>query len=137
PGSGKRVVPKVRVPITIALKVRFASVDRQCQADIASATVEVCPHDAGELILEAVAFLGNAEATVELEALEVLLQDEVGHTGNGVGAVCCRGTTRDDLYALDCRGWNRADVDDARGVRRGGTASIHQDEVAVRTDTAQ
>src|SRR5690606_17504771 len=27
PGSGKRVVPKVRVPITIALKVRFASVE--------------------------------------------------------------------------------------------------------------
>ena len=54
---------------------------------IAAAVVEVGTHDAGDLVLEAVAVLADAHLGIELEALEVLLQDEVGHARDRVGAV--------------------------------------------------
>src|SRR5690606_5642572 len=93
--------------------------------------------DARQLVLEAVAFLGDADLAVELEALEVLLEDEVGHAGDRVSAVGRRGAARDDLDALDRGRRDRGDVDHARGVRRGRATSVYEHQVAVRADAAQ
>src|SRR5207344_2436492 len=98
------------------------------QADVAAAVREVGPHDARELVLEPVTFLGDADAAVELDALEVLLEDEVGDAGDRVGTVSRRGTARDDLDALDRGGRDRGDVGHARSVRRGRTAAVDEDE---------
>ncbi len=110
---------------------------RHGDADVAAALVEVRAHDAGDLVFEAVAGMRDRRLTVELEALEVLLQDEVGHAGDGVRAIGRRGTARDDLDALDGGRRDGVDVDDARGVARRGATAIEQHEVAVGTEAAQ
>ncbi len=72
-----------------------------------------------------------------IEALEILLQDEVHDAGDGVGAVHRRGAAGDDFHALDRRGGDRVDVDDEQGVGGLRAAAVDQHEIAIGAEAAQ
>ena len=133
----QRIGQTICVPVAIALIVGFTRVHRHGEADVAAAVGEVGAHDARQLVFEAVAFLGDAHLAIEFEALEILLKDEVGHTGHGVGTIGCRGTAGDDLDTLDRGRRNGADVGHARCVRRRRATPVDQHERTVGTDAAQ
>ena len=135
--TDRSIGPQILVPFTVTLEVGFTGVDRHREADVAAAIVKIGTDNTGKLVFEAVTFLGEAHLTVEFEAIEVLLQDEVGNTGDSVGTVGCRSTTRDNFNALDSGRRDRRDVGNARCVRWCRATTVEQDEVTVGTDTAK
>src|SRR5690606_18689460 len=93
PAGGSRIVPQVPVDRIVSLQHQLARVDRHGEADVAATVGEVGADDAAELILEAFPVLGKTHRGVELNALEVVFQDKVGHASHGVRAVSGRGAS--------------------------------------------
>ncbi|MNV27973.1 hypothetical protein D3C71_1191440 [compost metagenome] len=94
----------------------------------------------GEVIRLArtVALVELTEVGVGFRAVEVLAQDDVDHTGDGVRAVNGRGAVLQDFNALDCSGRNGVEVD--RAAQAGATnptTTIDQDQRAARTQITQ
>ena len=81
--------------------------------------------------------LGVGIADIDRGAFEVVLENEVDDTADGVGTVHGRRTARNDLDALDCRRGNRVGVDHHGGIDRHGATTVDQHEVTVRTEAAQ
>src|SRR6185437_6290500 len=94
-------------------------------------------HEDGPSELVAVARLGDAVLHVDLQALEVLLQDEVRDTADRIGAVYGGGATGDDLDAIDHRRRNAVDVRHHERVDGRRAVAIDQYETAVRAEAAQ
>ena len=88
-------------------------------------------------MLLAVVAVGDAGLRVNVEAFEVVLQNEVHDAGDGVGAVDGRRAARDDLDALDHRFREQVDVDSAEPIRRHHPAAVEQHERALRAQAAQ
>ncbi|ETC88871.1 hypothetical protein XHC_1656 [Xanthomonas hortorum pv. carotae str. M081] len=85
-----------------------------------------------------VALIGQAGLRARLEAGEVLLEDEVDHTGHCVGAVHGRGATGDDFDTFDP--FHRDRVDVHRGRARAGThmaTPVDQYQGAIHAHAAQ
>src|SRR5690606_18921004 len=131
------ISPKPGIVRVVALEQFLAGVERHRQADIAAAVGEIGADDTGNLIFETVAFVANAELSVELDALEVLLQDEVGNAGDGVGTVSGRGTARNDFNALKRSRGDSRHVHRAVGVARRAATSVDQHQGTVSTNAAQ
>src|SRR5690606_15651860 len=85
----------------------------------------------------AVTDLGGAVLGVDFEAFEVVTQDEVGHTADGVGTVHGRGTAGDHFDALDQGRGDGVDVRHHQSIDRGRTLAVYQYQVAVGTETTQ
>jgi hypothetical protein len=104
---------------------------------VAAAVSRARAEQARDAVFGAVAALRNAVLGVSGEALEVVLEDEVDHAADRVGAVGRRGTAGDDLDALDGRRWDGVDVDHAGAVDRSSAAPVHQHQVAVGAELAE
>ncbi len=81
--------------------------------------------------------LHRAVLEVEVDALEVLLENEVDDTRDRVRAVHRRRAARDHLDALDRRRRNRVQVDRHRGVDRHRAIAVEQHEVAIGSEPAK
>src|SRR5690606_1127517 len=119
PDRGIGVGPQARVVGVVPLEQLLARVEGHGQADVAAAAIDVGADDTGNLIFEAVGLIADAPLTVELDALEVALQDEVGDAGNRVRAVSGRGAAGDDLDSLERGRRDGRHVDRAVGIARG------------------
>ncbi len=80
---------------------------------------------------------GLATLHVDIEAFEILLQNEVDHAHHGVGTIDGRGATGDVLDARDGNRRNGIDVDVQEGVGRLSATPVEQHEAAVRAQAAQ
>ncbi|MNJ36263.1 hypothetical protein D3C77_310450 [compost metagenome] len=101
------------------------------------AVVEVAAErDVGRPLF-AVALFRQAVLRVELNALEVVLQDEVDHPRDSVGAVGRGRAARDDFNAIDQRGRNGVGVNGAAGGRTHRTTAVEQHQVTPRAQAAQ
>src|SRR5690606_25820178 len=114
--GGRRVAPQPRAVRVVALEQLLAGVERHRQADVAAAAREVVADDSGQLVFETVAFVADAHMRVDLDALEIALQDEVGDTGNRVSTIRGRCAAGDDLDPLERGRRDRGHVDGAVGV---------------------
>ena len=93
-------------------------------------------------LVVATALLGAAGPHVHVHTLKAVLEDDVDHTGDGVGAIHRRRTGRQDLDALDQRTGNVGQVDHVHralvGQRVVGlAAAVDQHQRAVRAQPAQ
>src|SRR5690606_18811429 len=83
--------------------------------------------------------LGLAVAVTQLGAVEVLAQDDVDHTADGVGTVHRGGTVGEDLDALHGGQRNGVHVGAVRGRHRVGrcTTAVDQQQAAARTQAVE
>jgi hypothetical protein len=72
-----------------------------------------------------IAAVSAAVAPANLEAVELLLQDEVHYTADGVGAVDRRGAIGQHLHALDGAGGDLVDVDEDLAADAGDGVDRH------------
>src|SRR5690606_29026893 len=68
---------------------------------------------------------------------EILLEDEVYDTRDGVGTVNRRAPARDNIDTLDQRRRNSVEVDDLGGVERNIATTIHQNQRPGGTQITQ
>src|SRR5690606_33708371 len=98
---------------------------------------DIGAEQAGDLVLLVEPVFRDTVAGVDLGTLVVVLQDEVHHAADGIGAVYRRCTSRNDFDSLNHRGGDGVGVDSEGRVHRLTAASVDQHEVAVRTEPAQ
>src|SRR5690606_36426319 len=79
----------------------------------------------------------EAVGGVDLDAFEVVLQDEVDHAGDGVSAVHGRGAAGDGVDALDQGQRDGVGVDHAFEVERHHAAAVDQHQRTVGAQAAQ
>ncbi len=91
---------------------------------------------------EGILLLGTVATTILAEVrrgfctVVVLTQDDVHHTGHGVGAVDCRGAVLQDFDALDQRARDRGHVGQTRQAA-GPTLAVHEHQGTVLTQVVQ
>ena len=129
-----RIAVEIVEPGTIDTQRGLTIIGFHADGDIAAAISEVGAHEAADRIFLAVAALAQAHAAIELQALEVLLQDEVDDAADSIRTIGGRSTARDDL---DGGGRDGVDVDDHVRIAGRGATTVDQHEVAVRTQTTQ
>ncbi len=132
-----RIVPPVGVKGTIPLEGAAAVIVLRAHHDVAAAIRDLGAHEGRDPQLVAVAGRRDAVLHVDLQTLEVLLQDEVGHTADGIGAVYRRCTTSDDFDAIDHRRRNAVDVRHHQGVDRRRAVTVDEHQAAVGSEAAQ
>jgi len=74
---------------------------------------------------------------VRLEAIEPVIENEIDHTGNGVGTVSGRRTASHDVHSLDQRFWYLRCVDAARAAEGYHAATVDQGQGARRSKPPQ
>ncbi len=84
-----------------------------------------------------VAELGDAPAALELDAFEIVLEDEVDDAGHGVGAVNGRGTAGDQVNAFDQGDGDGVGVDHAGQVEGNDATAVDQNQGPVGAQAAQ
>ena len=126
--------PRAVLPAHLAVLL----VPEPVQGEVAAVVGEVLAEQHVGRVAAHVAAGGVAEAHVRLQALEILLQDEVGHAVDRVGAVQGRGATGDHFHPLDHAGRQHAQVH-ARGAGNGGhlAAAVDQGQGALHAHPAQ
>ena len=90
-----------------------------------------------DLVVEAIATLGDTGAGAGLEALKLAVENEVDHAAHSVSAVLCRGTAGDDVDVLDEALGQHTDVDSAAAVIRHDTGTVEQHQRALAAQTTQ
>ena len=131
-------IRKVRdAPVTFPLALQRPRRSLDAEHDVASIIGRIDAEESRDRYLFVAAMLGVGKADVDRGAFEVVLENEVDDTADGVGAVHGRRTARNDLDALDRRRGNRVGVDDHGGVDRHGATTVDQHEVTVRAEAAQ
>src|SRR5690606_17578689 len=105
-----RVPELVDAPAPLDLQRRLAARILRAEHEVAASVVDVAPGERGEAEFLAVPFRGRPHLRIDLEAFEVVLQDEVHDSGHRVRAVDGRRAARDDLDALDRRAGDRVRV---------------------------
>jgi hypothetical protein len=126
--------PPVR-PIEVGDVVGLAALVRAQQ--VAATAQDLGPAGDAELVAIAVAVGGDAGVGFDLQAGELLVDDEVHDAGHGVRAVDRRGAARDDVDARDQHLRDRVDVDGAVGVGRRQAMAVHQHQRALGAEAAQ
>src|SRR5690606_12749748 len=87
----------------------------------------------------ATAVLRNARGNAQFRTIEILLGDQVDHTGHGVGAVDGGRAVLHDFSALQYGGRDDVQVeraDGTTGTRRARTLAVQQDQGAVGAQAA-
>src|SRR5690606_32747893 len=119
----------VAVLVVLARQVALVAPDRGAVVHLdAQQRVQAAVHrrevvGEGQAQAVAAALAEGAAADRELALVDVLLEDDVDHAGDGVGAVQRRLATGQDLDALDQRDRDAADVvEDVRAVVQGRVA---------------
>jgi len=135
-GADGAVFPDLALPIAIACSHLSARRVLEAHQHVAGIVGEVRAVDAGDPHLFAFAFGCLAVAHVEVDALVVLLEDEVHDPGHRVGAVHGGGAARDRFDSRN--GGRRYRVDAGRAERIHGHAAtpVDQHEVTVRAEAA-
>ncbi len=136
-GTDRPILPDRALPIAIARPDFATRRVFEAHEHVALVVGEVRAVHARDSHLLAVAFHRLAVAHVEVDALVVLLQDEVHDAGHRVGAVHRRCAARDRLDSRDGGRRNRVDADRAERVHWHAAAAIDQNEVTVRAEAAQ
>ncbi len=132
-----RVAPAIDVEVAFALEHALTLGPVETEHDVALVVGAVHAHERADVAFLAVALLGDARLRVDVESLEIFLQHEVHHAGDGIGAVHRRRSAGDDFDALNRRGGNRVDVDDEQGVRGLRTAAVDEDQIAIGAEATQ
>ena len=140
PGSRVEVRGRIRARIDITGQPELAVDGKDLVAlralepehHVAAALREVRAEHARPTKLRAVSCGRLADLRVEVDALEILLGDEVHDAGHGVSTVHRRGPARNRLDALDSRRRDRVDADGHAGVDRHRAPAVEQHQVAVR-----
>ena len=124
-----------RVPLAIdaedAVAVRPFAAEQQMPAIVAA---EGEARRGAERVIGAVAALGDAAIRLDLDPLVRLVEHEVDHARNRVGAIGRRRTAGDDLDALHQRLREGVDVDQSGDARSHRAAPVEQHQ---RTDFTQ
>src|SRR5690606_11004275 len=84
-----------------------------------------------------VAARGLAALHVGGDAFEIGVQNEVGHAGDGVGAVSRGRAARDGLHRADHRIGEQVDIHSVEAAGGYYTTAVQQHQGALRADTAQ
>ena len=84
--GGERVLAEAALPVRYLVEVGIADIERHVARVFAAA--EIAAPDQRGVVAGAVAGARDASLTVDLKATEVLLHDEVDHSGDGIGTVC-------------------------------------------------
>src|SRR5690606_20096292 len=98
--GGVRIEPALDIEVAVACVKGLAFRNRDAQHHVPAATEAAADQGADRALLRATLFRGTG-LDAEVEALEVLLEDEVGYATHGVGTVDGRGAPADHLNTLD------------------------------------
>ena len=115
----------------------FTLVVVQVQGDVAAAVTRIGADRQVGAVGLAVLVACHGVAGAELDALEVVLEDEVQRARDGVRAINGRGAAGDDVDPLQEGGRDARDVDDAVDVVGGDALAVDQDQVAVGAEAPQ
>ncbi len=123
--------------VAIALADRLAGVIAGEEGHVATIVAKVTAEQALDVELGAVAKFGDTILRGQLEAFEIVLEDEVDDARDGVRTVHRRRTAGDDVDPLDKAGRDGADIDHARGRGSGNALAVDQDQGALRPETTK
>ncbi len=132
-----RVAEAVRIEAALVLIDRVALGPIQAEHDIAAVVRAVHAQEHAAAGVAGIALVGLTALDVHIHALEVLLQDEVHDTGDGVGTVHRRSTTGDRLDTLDGGQRDGVQINHETCVARLPALAIDQHQVAVVAQAAQ
>ena len=85
----------------------------------------------------AVAFAGLIELGANLDPLEIVSQDEVHDSANGIRTVNGGCTAGHNFYTLYEGGWNIVDIGSLAGIKKCVTAAVDQHQAALATEPAK
>ncbi len=131
------VEPAVGIEAAIGLIDRVALGPLHPDHDVAAVVEPVHAHEGADTRFRAVTLEGITVLDIDVQPLEILLEDEVDDTRQGVRTVHCGGAACDGLDTLHCELWNRVDVDGVVRVPRLAAAAIDHHQVAVGAQAAQ
>src|SRR5690606_26075316 len=134
-GVGARI--EVAEPGPVELPDLLSVIALDAENHVAATVIRARAEQARYAVLVTVPAFRQAVLTIDGEALEVVLENEVDHAANRVGTVSRRSAAGDDLDALDRGRRHRIDVDDTRAVDRRRSAAVEQHEVAVGAELAK
>ena len=122
---------------TVALIDRVLILIANAQNNVTASVVEIGAdgHVSAEDV--AVALLGDLLGSIDFNAGEVALGDEVDNTGDCVRTISGRCTAGQNVGTLDNRQWDGIKVDAAGCVGRNEATSVQQNKVTLRTDAAK
>ncbi|KAG0770902.1 hypothetical protein G6F22_016977 [Rhizopus arrhizus] len=106
--AGRVIVQRIH-EVALARVDRLAHIELEAEQAVPALTGTAADHL--HALVVATALLGTASAHVDVHALEVVLEDDVDHAGDGIGAVHRRCTGSQHLDALDQRARNVGQVD--------------------------
>ena len=110
------------------------------QGDVAAAASEVLADKSTDEIGACVAILADAALTAHLDSFIILLEDEVDHARDRIGAVNGRVAARHHVNAVDKVSRNRVHIDGdaaAQHVAANVTAAVDEHECARRAEAPQ
>src|SRR5690606_16564159 len=129
--------PVVGVDVTVPLVGDLAIVVLHAHGHVAATVGKVAAQYHGDTGFVAVAGFARAVLRIHFETFEVVAQDEVGDTADGVGTVYGGSTAGDGFNALyQCRG-HTVDVGDHQCVDWRRALAVHQHQAAVGAESAQ
>ncbi|MNE13005.1 hypothetical protein D3C80_1058290 [compost metagenome] len=133
---GHEAVAGPQAPVAARQTPAFGTAD--VQDGVAAIIVDACGQAIGQGVV--VAALVRSILHLRLDAVEVVLEDQVDDPGHGVGAIDGRSAARLHLDPLDQRGWNVAQVEgqEVGIVGRARTpATVHHGQGAADAQVAQ
>ncbi len=135
--DGGRIRHRLAIEVDVLPLHPYPPVVLDTQHHVAFAVHGVGSHEGRELRLARMAVLHRAVLTVDRDALEVLLEDEVDDARHGVGTIHGGCAASNDLDAINggCR--DRIDIDGHRGVDRDGPITIDENQVAVGAEASE
>ena len=129
--------PVIGIDVAIFLQGFLPAVLLKAHGDVAFAIGKVGTHDCGQTVFLAITGVGFAVLAVQFKALEIVAQDEVGNTADGISTVYRRSATGNGFHTLDQRGRNAVDVSHHQWVDWHRAMSIYQYQTAVGAEAAQ
>ena len=118
--------------VTIALEQSFTIGVAHRDDCVAAAAIEIATHGdrkRGDRTVEVAE--GSFRRSVDFNAFEIVLQEEVDNTGNSVGTVNSGSTTGHDINALDHGGRDVVQIDDLVDARSDEALTVNEDQCAV------
>src|SRR6185437_65325 len=134
---GRWVEHRFAVEVDVLPLHRLAIVVLEADHDIALAVRRIGAEQCRKLGLSGMPVLHRAVLRIEIDALEMLLEDEVHHAGDRISAVDRRCAAGDRLDSVNGRGGNGVQIDRHGRIDRYGAHAVDQYQVTVRSQAAK